>query len=393
MRIVDVCEFYAERGGGVKTYAHDKLAAGARAGHEVVILAPGEGESDTPAFGGRIVTIPAPKLPVDTRYRVFTSTPRIHRALERLAPDVIEASSPYLAAHAVGSYSGADGKRRVKSLVFHQDPVAVYPHTLLDRWFARSTLDRAFDPYWSYMRTLSRKFDVTVTSGLWLADRLASLGVNAPSAVPFGIDKQLFVPARRDPFVRAKWLERCAASREAELIVSVGRHHPEKRLHIVIDAVARAAKEHDRPIGLVLVGDGPLRKLVEHWARKLDHVSVAGFVEDRAQIAALLASADAVLHASAAETYGLSVAEAICAGTPVVVPDSGGASDLANPAYSETYRTGDASSAAAALLRLLRRDRGALRESAAGPGRKRIAKATQHFEDLFALYGRLSRTL
>jgi alpha-1,6-mannosyltransferase len=385
VRIVDVCEFYAERGGGVKTYAHDKLAAGARAGHEVVILAPGDAESERPAFGGRIVTIPAPKLPVDTRYHVFTSSARIHAALDRLAPDVVEASSPYLAAHAVGSYAGA----HVKSFVFHQDPIAVYPHTLLDRFFERSTLDRAFDPYWSYLRKLSQRFDVTVPRGAWLAERLATLGVHAPTAVSFGIDKQLFVPERRDPVVRAQWLERCGAPVDAELIVSVGRHHPEKRLHVVIDAVARAAREHDRPIALVLVGDGPLRKLVAYWSRKLKHVCVAGFVEGREHMAATLASADAVLHASAAETYGLSVAEAICAGTPVVVPDSGGASDLAQPEYSESYRTGDAESAAAALLALLRRDRAALRQACSDLGRGRIAPAAQHFEELFALYTRL----
>jgi alpha-1,6-mannosyltransferase len=386
LRIVDVCEFYAERGGGVKTYAHEKLAAGARLGHEVVILAPGESEGEREAFGGRIVTIPEPKLPVDRRYHMFVSTERIHRALERLQPDVIEASSPYLAAHAVASYP----RGLAKSLVFHQDPIAVYPHTLLDWCIARPTLDRAFDPYWSYMRRLSRRYDVTVTSGAWLAQRLSGLGLHAPTAVPFGIDKQLFDPSRRDPAVRAAWLERCGAPEGAQLVIAVGRHHPEKRLHVVTGAVARAQAKSGRPIALVLVGDGPLRKLVEHWAKAVPHALVAGFVESRAHMAATLASADAVLHASAAETFGLSVAEAICAGTPVVVPDSGGASDLADPSYAESYTTGDADDAARALLALLARDPARLREACATRGRARIAPAAQHFDDLFALYARLT---
>lgn len=385
LRIVDVCEFYAERGGGVKTYAHDKLAAGARAGHDVVILAPDDAASERSMLGGRLVTIPEPKLPVDRRYHVFVSARRIHEALDRLRPDVIEASSPYLAAHAVGSYRGG----RAKAFVFHQDPIAVYPHTLLDRFAARDRIDRAFGPYWSYLRALSRRFDATVTSGAWLARRLAGLGVHAPVAVPFGIDKARFDPGLRSAAVRAEWLARCGAPADAVLIVAMGRHHPEKRLHVVIDAVRRAGAA--RPIALVLIGDGPLRPLVERWARKLPYACVAGFVGDRAHVAATLASADAVLHASAAETFGLAVAEALCSGTPIVVPDSGGASDLADPAYAETYATGDAAAAAEALTRLLAREQAPLRAACASLGRARIAESSHHFAELFALYERLAR--
>jgi alpha-1,6-mannosyltransferase len=375
----------------VKTYAHDKLAAGARAGHDVVILAPDDEAGERELLGGRLVTIPEPKLPVDRRYHMFVSVKRIHAALDRLQPDVIEASSPYLAAHAVASYPGG----RAKTLVFHQDPIAVYPHTFLDRLLARPTIDRVFEPYWSYMRKLSQSYDATVTSGEWLARRLYGLGIHAPVAVPFGIDKVRFDPLRRDMSVRAEWLTRCGAPEDAALIVAVGRHHPEKRMHVVIDAVRRAgellaARGTPRPLALVMIGDGPLRKLVELWARKLPHGCVAGFVSDRDHVAATLASADLVLHASAAETYGLSVAEAICSGTPVVVPDSGGASDLADPAYSESYATGDAGAAAEAILRLLARDRDELRFACATQGRARIARASQHFEGLFALYSELA---
>jgi alpha-1,6-mannosyltransferase len=207
--------------------------------------------------------------------------------------------------------------------------------------------------------------------------------------VPFGIDKALFDPSRRDASVRAAWLERCGAPPDARLVVSVGRHHPEKRLHVVAAAVAQAQAQSGKAIALVLVGDGPLRFLVERWTKAVPHALVAGFVDSREHMAATLASADAVLHASAAETFGLSVAEAICSGTPVVVPDSGGASDLADPSYAESYTTGDAGDAARALLALLDRDPKGLREACIKRGRARIAPAAQHFDDLFALYAKL----
>jgi len=46
VKIVDVAEFYAERGGGVRTYVNQKLAAAAAAGHEAVVIAPGPRAGD-----------------------------------------------------------------------------------------------------------------------------------------------------------------------------------------------------------------------------------------------------------------------------------------------------------------------------------------------------------
>jgi alpha-1,6-mannosyltransferase len=75
-----------------------------------------------------------------------------------------------------------------------------------------------------------------------------------------------------------------------------------------------------------------------------------------------------------------------------VVPDSGGASALADPSYSETYETGDAAAAAQALIRLLNRDQAELRAACATLGRSRVAESSQHFDALFALYERLARS-
>ena len=71
MRVVDVCEFYAERGGGVKSYANAKLRAGARAGHEVVVVAPGPRDAEERREGGRIVWLKSPPMPFDPRYHVL----------------------------------------------------------------------------------------------------------------------------------------------------------------------------------------------------------------------------------------------------------------------------------------------------------------------------------
>jgi alpha-1,6-mannosyltransferase len=142
-------------------------------------------------------------------------------------------------------------------------------------------------------------------------------------------------------------------------------------------------------MGLVIYGDGPLRDWIKRRAARVPGVHVAGFVADRDEIAASLASADAMLHGSAAETYGLVVAEAVCSGLPIIVPDQGGAADLADPSYSETYAPGDIAACGAAIEALLDRDRDALVAGCARAARHEIGTMDDHFRQLFGLYERL----
>ncbi|MBM4370455.1 MAG: glycosyltransferase family 1 protein, partial [Deltaproteobacteria bacterium] len=57
MRIADVCEFYSEGGGGIRTYVQAKLRAAARLGHDVTVIAPRPEPGVDEAEGGRIVWI------------------------------------------------------------------------------------------------------------------------------------------------------------------------------------------------------------------------------------------------------------------------------------------------------------------------------------------------
>jgi alpha-1,6-mannosyltransferase len=101
----------------------------------------------------------------------------------------------------------------------------------------------------------------------------------------------------------------------------------------------------------------------------------------------MLASADALVHGSESETFGLVVAEALASGLPVVLPDRGACSELASTAVAEFYRSGDVRSAAAAIRRLLERDQAALRATAAAAA-PAVRSETAHYRELFALYKR-----
>jgi alpha-1,6-mannosyltransferase len=383
MKLVDVAEFYSDLGGGVRTYMLEKLAAGARMGIETVIVAPGATDREEQRNGGRIVWIKSPKIPLDGRYHIFTNSDAIRSVLNSERPDVVEASSPWVGAWAVGGWDGP----ALKSLFLHGDPVSAYPHALLDGLLGHAGVDSMFGWFWAYLRKLSGLFDTSVANGTWLADRLSGFGLRRPSPIPFGIDRTQFSPSLRDPSVRKLMLQACGIDDDqAPLLISISRHHPEKHVGTLIDGFRRARRE--REMGLFLIGDGPLRRWVDFKARRVPRVHVAGMISDRRLLAACLASADGMLHGCGTETYGLVVAEALCSGLPVIVPNSGGALELTGPECAETYGTGDAAGCAQAILRLLDRPAGELHRAALEAA-SRVGTPDLHFEALFRHYAAL----
>jgi len=113
------------------------------------------------------------------------------------------------------------------------------------------------------------------------------------------------------------------------------------------------------------------------------------FTHDRREFAAIVASVDALVHGSACETFGFVVAEALASGTPVVVPNAGGAGALAAPEYAEAYAPlADAAEVARAVQRLLARPRAELRRAALHAA-DAFPSSERHFEDLFRLYREL----
>ena len=384
MKIADIAEFYSEQGGGVRTYIRAKLEASARAGHETVIIAPGAADKEDPLPGGKIVWVKAPPIPFDPRYHIFTGGDGVRAVLEREQPDVVEGSSPWRGGWIAAKWQSL----AVKSLIMHADPVAVYPHTVLDQYIARPTIDRIFGWFWSYLRRLNANFDVTIVAGDGMRRRFESFGLTRVNTVSFGVNHENFNPARRDEAARRAMLDACGLPETARLAIASSRHHPEKRLPVIMEAVKRANRT--RPVGLYMIGDGLSRAKIDLKAATIPQVHVAGQIRDTTRVATLLASADVLLHGSGSETYGLAVAEALCCGTPIVVPDQGGAADLAGPAYSEVYATGKADAAAEALLKLLNRPEDALR-AGAREAAKGITSMDAHFDNLFALYEKLVR--
>jgi glycosyltransferase involved in cell wall biosynthesis len=108
-----------------------------------------------------------------------------------------------------------------------------------------------------------------------------------------------------------------------DYIFYAGRLDPLKRLHLAVEAVARARG----PARLLVAGDGPLRGDLEKQARRLgveDRVRFLGFVSEE-DLLSLYARCRATFYAPHNEDYGFVTVESFLSRKPVLTTtDSGG---------------------------------------------------------------------
>ncbi len=383
MRIVDVCAFYAPQGGGVRTYVDAKLKAAEHLGHEMIVVAPGErSEVIERGPGAVLVTIPSPKLPVDRRYRYFDDQDALHRVLDEWRPDHVEASSPWSSATMVGRWQGS----ATRSLVMHADPLAAYAYRWLGGIAPISTIDRGFGWFWRHLRGLGRMFDIVVSANGDLSARLKAGGVANTATIRMGVEPDTFSPKLRSPELRADALAALGLGPDAVLLMGIGRFSAEKRWEMVARAVGDG--KNRRQVGMLLIGEGSYRWKLEMLADRMRNVAVLPRINDRGELARLLASADALVHGCEAETFCLIAAEARASGIPLIVPDRGAAIDQLVPGAGTTYTAGCEISLDRAVGRF--RDRGPELQRAIAARASRVRSMDEHFSELFARYAELS---
>jgi hypothetical protein len=92
VRIIRLANFVAPHSGGLRTSLAELGAGYLAAGHEPVLVIPGDRDGDERCAQGRVITLRAPRVPFTGGYRVLWRRRRLARLLAALRPDALEVS-------------------------------------------------------------------------------------------------------------------------------------------------------------------------------------------------------------------------------------------------------------------------------------------------------------
>lgn len=296
MRIALVSEYYYPHLGGVTEHVHNLAAQYRSLGHEAVIVTSrvaGDGEERAGVrYVGRSRVVYA-----NGSFARMTTAPRLRARIaevfEEERIDIVHvhgALSPTLGLFAPG-------------VAFRMGIPAV---ATFHSWFPRSVGYRLF------RRVMQRDFDrlsarIAVSEPVVRA--FSRYFGGAWEIIPNGVDVEHFHPNGRRP------MEVTNTPR----LLFLGRLDPRNGLDTMLAAMPSVLKRHPRA-ELVIVGDGPLRRLYEGRAQALGPgVRFAGRVLDERW--SYYAHADIYVCPTERASFGITLLEAMACGTPMLVSD------------------------------------------------------------------------
>lgn len=302
MHVVDATLFYSPTSGGVKRYLlakHEWLRANTNWRHSLVV--PGDASTHCP---GDVCTIAGGHVPGTFNYRLPLNPLRWSRAIDALEPDLIEVGDVF---HPAWAAARVAARRDIPLVAFcHSD----FPHIVGRR--LGPLLQKFVERYVAF--TYSR-FDLVLAPSRHVCDYLQGIGVKQAVWQPLGVDVDTFHPARRGRDLRTE----LGLTRHTRLLAFAGRFAAEKNIPLLTDTFRRLGA----PYHLLLIGGDE--------ARRDGNVTRIPYRRDNRELATLLASADAFVHAGEHETFGLVVLEAMACGRPVVAMRAAALPEIVEP--------------------------------------------------------------
>ena len=353
----DLTQSWSEQGGGVRTYLLRKRRhILEQTGHQHLLIIPGARDAVEEDGRAITVTIASPRVPGSPNYRLLLRNRAVRKALDRFRPDLIECQDAYNLPWAALGYRRRNPATALTA-VYMTDFPTVYVERPFTRFVGRPLARLSSRICYDYCRRLYRRFDrVFALSEHGGAAKLRALGVGRIDVIGLGVDVGDFGPKHRDPELRRS----LGLDGNQPLLIYVGRLDREKKPDVVVDAFRKLPAELGAR--LVLLGDGPLRSDIE--AIGDPRIVMPGFMEDRAELARWLASADLYVSGMADETFGVSVIEAQASGLQVVGVAAGAMLDRVRPGLGRIGPVGDSDAMARNILDTLAEDRSAAAERA-----------------------------
>lgn len=287
MKIIQVTPRYPPRTGGVETHVQQISERLVDRGHEVTVFTADAGasvESHTTRNGVEV-----------RRFRGFAPSdafhiaPQIALAVRRADADVVHAHN-YHSLPMLFAALGVIDERLVVTPHYHGGS-------------ASRLRDRLLSLYRPLGRWAMRRADAVIAVSEWERRELQrDFGIDA-TVIPNGIDVERFADAEPE-------------ARERPYLLSVGRLEEYKGIQDVIRALG-GLPDFD----LIIAGTGPYREQLEAIARDIDvrgRIEFLGYV-DTDCLPGLYAGASVYVTLSRFEAFGMTVGEALAAGTPSVV--------------------------------------------------------------------------
>lgn len=310
MRIVIVTDQYPPMVGGVPTVTRQLAADFANRGHQVWLVAPSYGSRDSYRVEQkvRVYRFSSFEWPTYEELRIaFLPFMPIRKLLKKADPDIIHIHSPVVLGNVTQLLAG--GLRKPVIATNHYMPFNMSRALTNDPVFGKPFNNVTY----SYLVHFCNRCEYVTAPTQTALDLLYEHGLRAPAcAISNGIDLKRFSPGPRDEALRT----RLGLPANRPIILSVNRLSQEKRIDVLIEAVAKLQS----PVHLAIASTGPaesdLRALVdEHQLH--DRVSFLGFISDT-DLVALYRLADIFGIPSEADLQSITTMEAMACGLPIV---------------------------------------------------------------------------
>ncbi len=215
--------------------------------------------------------------------------------------------------------------------------------------------EAAYEPVVTY--AINRSDAVTAVSDYLRRATYENFSINREIVViPNFIDPRRFRPSFEPGAEEKRFERRCFTGDDpaARIVMHVSNFRRVKRTEDVFDAFELARKRMERPLHLVLVGDGPERGALERKVRKHNAQDVVHFLGRQEAVEELLPRADVFVMPSETESFGLSALEAMACGVPVVATNVGGLPEVVeNGKEGFLCDVGDVEAMADAIIKIL----------------------------------------
>lgn len=307
MRVLISAESFLPRSNGVTNSVLRVARYLVSQGHEILLIASGEGPTSVGEL--RVQRVPALALKriaqVDIpRVKVKTLVP----ILDEFAPDVCYLASPFLLGEQVRKASVRAGIPTVAN--FQTDVSGFIEFYGLTG--AKSLVEKR-------LRKIHNGSNLTLAPSHASISYLQKLGVEHIKHWGRGVDLHQFNPKWRSQRLRKSW----GADGNTIVIGFVGRLAPEKQVH-KLSLLADVGNLAGKSIVHVIVGDGPSRNtLISSLPKAIFTGHLSG-----SELSRTVASMDVLVTTGENETFCQVIQEAMASGLPVIAPAVGGPLDL-----------------------------------------------------------------